>query len=199
VDTIVKSKITLGDDSQLKYLGKGIVYVLSKQNQKKDIHHVYYVPNLKHNMINVGELMEHGYDVLFKGSTCLILSKSHSRKLIAKIEMTKNKMFPLNPRSVNFSQSYAQIVSNTNETLLWHSRFGDFPFKSLSLLQKHAMVKGLPILNEIDIPCESCIPEKHKRDNFPTSSSRAKEHLELVHAILCGSMQTQSIGGSFFF
>jgi sarcosine oxidase delta subunit len=94
MDTSIKSEITLGDDSQVKSLGKGIVYVLSKQNQKKDIHDVYYVPNLKHNLISVGQLMEHGYDVLFKGSTCLILDKSPSRKLIAKIQMTKNRMFP---------------------------------------------------------------------------------------------------------
>jgi hypothetical protein len=48
-------------------------------------------------------------------------------------------------------------------------------------------------------PCESCILGKHKRDNFPTSSNREKEHLELVHTNLCGPMQTQSIGGSFYF
>jgi hypothetical protein len=144
IDTSIKSEITLGDDSQVKALGKGIVYVLTKQDQKKDIHDVYYVPNLKHNLISVGQLMEHGYDVLFKGSTCLILDKPPSRKLIAKIQMTKNRMFPLNLRSVNLSQSYAQNVSNTDETLLWHARFGHLPFRSLSLLQKHSMVKGLP-------------------------------------------------------
>jgi hypothetical protein len=44
--------------------------------------------------------MEHGYDVLFKGSTCLILDKSPSKKLIEKIQMTKNMRFPLNLRSV---------------------------------------------------------------------------------------------------
>jgi hypothetical protein len=61
--------------------------------------------------------------------------------------MTKNGMFPLNLRTANLSQSYAQNISNTDETLLWHARFGHLPFKSLSLLQKHAIVKGLPVLN----------------------------------------------------
>jgi transposase InsO family protein len=59
--------------------------------------------------------------------------------------------------------------------------------------------KVFPVLNEQDSPCESCILGKHKRDNFPTSSHREKEHLELVHTDLCGPMQTQSIGGSFYF
>jgi hypothetical protein len=196
MDTSIKSEITLRGDSQVKDLGKGIVFVLTKHDQKKDIHYVYYVPNLKNNLVSVGQLMEHSYYVLFKGSTCLILDKPPSRKLIAKIQMTKNRMFPLNLRSVNLSHSHAQNVSSTNETLLWHARFGHLPFRSLSLLQKHSMVKGLPVLNEQDNPCEICILGKHKRDNFPTSSHREKEHLELVHTYLFGSMQTQSLGGS---
>jgi hypothetical protein len=32
MDSSIKSDITLGDDSQVKYPGKGIVFVLSKQN-----------------------------------------------------------------------------------------------------------------------------------------------------------------------
>jgi len=32
IDTSIKYEITLGDDSQVKALGKGIVYVLTKQN-----------------------------------------------------------------------------------------------------------------------------------------------------------------------
>jgi len=54
-------------------------------------------------------------------------------------------------------------------------------------------------LNEQGNPCESCILGKHKRDIFPTSSGRAKDHLEMVQIDLCGLMNTQSIGGSFYF
>jgi hypothetical protein len=113
--------------------------------------------------------------------------------------MTKKKMFPLNLRSVNLSQPYAQNLSNTDETLLCHARFDHIPFKSLSLVQKHVMVNDLPILNEHDSPCESCIFGKHKRYNFPTSANREKEHLESVHTEIRGPMQTQSIGRSFYF
>jgi transposase InsO family protein len=61
------------------------------------------------------------------------------------------------------------------------------------------MVTGLP-LSMNDIPsCESCIVGKHQRDSFPSSFYRAKECLELVHTDLCGPMQNQSIGGSFYF
>jgi len=96
------------------------MYVLTKQDQKKNIHDVYYIPNLKHNIISVRQLMENGYDVIFKGSTCLILDKPPNRKLIAKIQMIKNRMFPLN-LSVNLSQPYAQMpkMSQTHMRLYY--------------------------------------------------------------------------------
>jgi hypothetical protein len=162
IDTSIKFEITMGDDSQVKALGKGLVYVLTKQDQKKDIHDAYYVPNLKHNMISVRKSMEHGYDVMFKASTCLILDKPPGRKLIEKLQMTKKMMFPLYLRSVNLSQSYAQNISNSDENLLWHANLGYLPFRSPSLLQKHSMVKGLLVLNEQDNPCKICILGKHK-------------------------------------
>ena len=67
------------------------------------------------------------------------------------------------------------------------------------LLQKQSMVIGFPpSINQIR-SCESCIVGKHQRDSFPSSSYRAKECLELVHTDLCGSMQNQLFGISFYF
>jgi hypothetical protein len=45
-DSSVTSQIKLGDDYQNKVAGKGIIVVLTKQDEKKDIHDVYYVPGL---------------------------------------------------------------------------------------------------------------------------------------------------------
>jgi transposase InsO family protein len=83
--------------------------------------------------------------------------------------------------------------------MVWHTRFGHLPFQSLSLLQKHSMVKGLPVFKGQNPPCETCILGKHKRTSFLQSFSQAKQHLELVHIDLCGPMQTESIGGSIYF
>jgi len=68
LDASITSEITLGDCFCINAKGKGIVLILTKQNQQKYIPNVYYVPNLKHNLISVGQVMEHGYDVYFKGT-----------------------------------------------------------------------------------------------------------------------------------
>jgi hypothetical protein len=148
IDSSISSDITLGNDSLVKVQGKGTVPILTKQNVKKDINNVYHVPDLKHNLLSVGQLIEHGYKVLFEGASCKIYDKTPSRKLISEIHMTQNRMFPLTLRTANLIQPYAQSASTLNETMVWHTRFGHLPFQSLSLLQKHSMVKGLPIFKD---------------------------------------------------
>jgi hypothetical protein len=66
IDSSISSDITLGNDYLVKVQGKGTVPILTKQNVKKDIYNIYYVPYLKHNLISVGQLIEHGYKVLFE-------------------------------------------------------------------------------------------------------------------------------------
>jgi hypothetical protein len=154
---------------------------------------------MKHILLSVGQLVENGYKVLFEGASCRIYEKSPSRKLISKIHMTRNRMFPLTIRTSNLTQPYAHSASTPNETMIWHARFEHLPFLSLSLMQKHCMVKGLPIFKEKNPPCESFILGKNKRTSFPQSSTQAKQHLEMVHTDLCGPMQTKSIGGRFYF
>lgn len=44
-----------------------------------------------------------------------------------------------------------------------------------------------------------CCEGKQTRSSFPREGSRASKVLELVHADVCGPMETKSIGGSRYF
>ena len=98
LDESVKSKVTLGTDSKVFIMGKGRVDILTK-GVKNFMWDVYFVPDLKHNLISIGQLMQKGYNVFFKNDICTILDKSPSRQLIAKVHMKNNRMFPLKLRS----------------------------------------------------------------------------------------------------
>ena len=61
------------------------------------------------------------------------------------------------------------------------------------------MVHGLPKIQPFDL-CEECIYGKQTRKSFPSGKAwRALICLELVHADLCGPMNTESFGGSYYF
>ena len=86
-----------------------------------------------------------------------------------------------------------------NDSELWHLRYGHLNFKGLQLLGQKGMVRGLPKIDSFDL-CEGCIYGKHSRRSFPIEKAwRASTCLELIHADLCGPMNTKSFGGSRYF
>ena len=140
--------------------------------------------------MSIGQLLQNQCDLKFYDAFYVIYDKSPSKRLIAKVEMTKNGIFPLSLKSANLPQSVAHVVSNLDETWLWYYIFSHIPFKILNLLHTQSMFKELPVIHEQSNSCEDCIIGKHQRDNFPTSTSTAKEHLEIVHTDLYGPIQT---------
>ena len=99
LDRSVQSKVKLGDDNKVPVNGKGMTNVFSKNGDKKHINDVYFVPGLKCNLISIGQLMEKGYKVIFNHDMCTIFDKYHRKRLVVRVKMAKNRMFPLNMKS----------------------------------------------------------------------------------------------------
>jgi hypothetical protein len=95
LDTNIQSEVKLGNDSKVRVNGKGVILVYTKNDERRKIDDVYYVPGMKCNMLSVGQLIEKKYRVFFKNKVCTIYDKYPSKQLISRVEMTKNRMFPL--------------------------------------------------------------------------------------------------------
>lgn len=54
LDESVKYEVTLGADIKVSVMGKGTINILTKKGEKKYISYVYFVPDLKHNLMSVG-------------------------------------------------------------------------------------------------------------------------------------------------
>lgn len=52
------------------------------------------MPNVKNNILHIGQFLERGYDIHMKN--CSLLIRDHRSKLIANIKMVENRMFILN-------------------------------------------------------------------------------------------------------
>ncbi|XP_074283722.1 uncharacterized protein LOC141608081 [Silene latifolia] len=157
--------------------------------------HKEYVPQLAYNLLSVGQLLESGFSLSFDNNSCEIKDKK-SNEIVAMTSMGRNKMFSLD---LVKSVGRALTVKEDDKARLWHLRYGHLNVQSLKLLSRKGLVDGLPGIGELGI-CEGCIYGKQSRDSFPTGKAwRASECLELVHADLCGPMQTESLGGSKYF
>lgn len=62
------------------------------------------------------------------------------------------------------------------------------------------MVNGLPSTTCVDDICEGCVCGKQHKLSFPVGKSwRDKKRLELVHADICGPMNTPLLNKSRYF
>ncbi|KAE8727985.1 hypothetical protein F3Y22_tig00004899pilonHSYRG00012 [Hibiscus syriacus] len=124
-----------------------------------------------------GQLVEKGYDIHMNNYNLSI--KDDKNNFIAKVPMSKNRMF-----LINIQNDVAKCLKACykDSSWLWHLRFGHLNFGGLELLSKKEMVKGLPCINHPDQLCEGCLVGKQFRKSFPKESeTRAKKPLELIH------------------
>lgn len=62
----VTGKVRFGDDSRIDIKGKGSITFISKEGKRKVLTNVYYIPELRSNIISLGQATEAGCDVRMK-------------------------------------------------------------------------------------------------------------------------------------
>lgn len=92
----IKKTVKLGNHSQMKVVGAGDIR-LSIDGVSHLMQDVLYVPDLKNNLLSIGQLQEKGLEILIKSNECRIYHPS--KGLIIQSKMTANRMFVLLSKS----------------------------------------------------------------------------------------------------
>ncbi|GKU96986.1 hypothetical protein SLEP1_g10166 [Rubroshorea leprosula] len=161
LDESCQDKVKFGDNSTIAVKGRGKVTIRAKDNSIQTISNVLYVPNLKSNLLSLGQLQEKGYEILIKDGVCQI--RDSKLDLIAKVKMTRNRLFPLYVQTTNLSCLSARLKDTT---WLWHCRFGHLYFGGLKALQQKKMVNGLPHFDSPSEICEICVTKSEALTAF---------------------------------
>ena len=117
LDRSIRSKVKLGNNEIVEVSGKGTINVITKHG-RKSISDVYFVTSLKHNLISVGQLSQKGYIVIFEKKLCTIFDMPPSNMVIARVEMTNNRMFPLWMKS-NMAHEVLESLKTTSQDKTW--------------------------------------------------------------------------------
>ena len=142
---------------------------------------VFYIPELKSNLISIGQLQEKDLAIVIQYGVCKIYHLM--RGLIMQTNMSTNRMFMLCASTPTYAPGQAcfQMASEDTTTNLWHQRFGHLNMKGLRTLAYKKLVKGLPILKPSAKLCTDCVGGKQHRDPFPRKACG-----ELInHCSLC--------------
>eukprot|EP01018_Ginkgo_biloba_P022741 Gb_37666 [translate_table: standard] len=90
-----ENKVVLGDNNIQEVKGKGVVSIKINTGETKNISDVFLILGLKMNLLSLGQMMEQDYKLEFDNGECLIKDKLNKGKVVAKGELTTDRLFKL--------------------------------------------------------------------------------------------------------
>jgi transposase InsO family protein len=158
------------------------------------IEDVYFIPEMKNNILSAEQLMEKGFEIFMKNQTLHL--KDKQERQIARVEMGENRMFKLNLRRI---EEKCLKVNKEDEAWIWHMSFRHLGYNVLRDLVKKKSVQVLSNLEFEKKFCEGCVIGKQMRRSFEKSQYQAKRPLELIHIDICGPITQGSFSGKRYF
>ncbi|KAJ9565152.1 hypothetical protein OSB04_001118 [Centaurea solstitialis] len=177
-----------------KVSGKGKV-----TGGKLTLEEVYYVDQLRYNLMSVSQVCDKKFFTLFSETECMILSPKFvvDESLILLRTPRKDNVYCLDLNGmpsevVNCLFSKASMT----ESSLWHRRMGHMNIKTMNLLVKNQLVRGLPSKEfTLDDNCVACLKGKqHKASHKSKTINTISAPLQLLHMDLFGPTNVMSIG-----
>ncbi|KAG7578674.1 Integrase catalytic core [Arabidopsis thaliana x Arabidopsis arenosa] len=182
IDETVTGKVRFGDDSRIDIKGKGSVLFISKNKERKILADVYFIPDLKSNIISLGQATESGCDVRMRED--YLTMHDREGKLLVTARRSRNRLYKVLMEIEPTKCLQSMVLSDYTR---WHSRLGHVGVETMKTMLKKELVIGMPTMEVEKETCTSCLLGKQVRKSFPQATSyRATQKLELIHGDLCG-------------
>ncbi|GKC43195.1 zinc finger, CCHC-type containing protein [Tanacetum coccineum] len=191
IDESVSGRVRFGDGSYVQIKGKGSILLECRNHEQKIVSDVYYIPNLKSNILSLGQLTEIGCKVIMDGNKLTLYDKS--KKLLMKVERSKNRLYSIR---LQIDTPICLLANVDNQAWLWHARLGHLNFDDINKMTRKGLVEGIPRINHAGQICDACLLGKHSRTPFPNQAKfRSKNPLDLVYGDLCGPISPATHSG----
>jgi hypothetical protein len=138
VPVVTNRYITFGDNGRGRVLSEGEI----KVSDKITLRRVALVQLLGYNLLSLSQLLDEGFEVLFRPCGSRILD---SRRYLVCLVVPEGQVF-----RADFSQSSGVercfLAGSSSELWKWHRKLGHMSFDLLSRLSKLNLIRGLPRL-----------------------------------------------------
>lgn len=91
IDYTITGKVRFGDDSRIDIREKGTISFIDINGEPRRMTDVYYIPDLKSNIISLGQATEAGCNIRLRGEE-LTMKDQHGR-LLVKAKRSKNRLY----------------------------------------------------------------------------------------------------------
>ncbi|KAG7594052.1 Integrase catalytic core [Arabidopsis thaliana x Arabidopsis arenosa] len=182
LDHSVTGKVRFGDDSRIDIKGKGTIAFIDLNGRSRVMTDVYFIPDLKSNIISLGQATESGCDIRLKDG--YLTMHDRDGKLLVKAERSKNRLYKV---KMGLKDNTCLYLTTVSESSLWHARMGHVSLETIKAMIDKELVQGASTFVLEKEICGSCLLGKQTRAAFPQESTyRATKKLELIHGDLCG-------------
>ena len=157
------------------------------------VSNVYQIPQLTHNLLSLGQLIELGFSLTFS-STGVVVQDSQSGQIVGTARKVR-RLFKLIYLHLPFSHLSTPAISGTSPSFslaLWHSRLGHAYISRV----KQLVSRGL--LGSVSIKSFDCMPcQLGKQTDLPfnNSVSHALSPFDLIHFDVWGPSPITTQGG----
>ncbi|XP_014491055.1 uncharacterized protein LOC106753714 [Vigna radiata var. radiata] len=107
LDPNVRSNVRFADNSVIMAKGARRILIRRKEGQPAYMNNVLYVPNMKSNLLSLGQLLEKGYTMNMNQKHIEVFDDR--RRLVLKAPLVRNRTF-----KVKLSATTFQCLSSTN-------------------------------------------------------------------------------------
>ncbi|GJZ66460.1 putative ribonuclease H-like domain-containing protein [Tanacetum coccineum] len=155
---------------------------------KLDFKDVYFVKELKFNLLSVSQMCDKNKSVLFTDTKCVVLSPdfkvTDESHVLLKVPR-KDNMYSVDLNNVvpqgGLTCLFAKAKSD--ESNLWYRRLGHVNFKTMNKLVRRNLVRGLPSKPfEINQTCVACQKGKKHKASYKTKIvSSISQPLQMLH------------------
>lgn len=157
--------------------GKGSINFVSENGSKRVLTDVYYIPELRSNIISLGQATEAGCEVRMKDNYLILHDKDGN--LITKASRARNRLYKV---TMNTVDAKCFQVQQESEYTRWHARLGHIGMDSMKAMIRKELVEGMPHINVEKETCESCLLGKQVSQGFPKATQYgASQVLKLIH------------------
>ena len=180
--------VTFGDDDKGFIMGYGNLEI-----GNFIIDNISLVEGLKHNLLNISQLCDKGYDISFRKERCLISNTKNEKLALQGVR--KGNMFIADMDSVSKAEvSYFYSKASIEDSWLWHKNLSHLNFKTMNSLVKRKLVISLPQMEFCKGHYETCEKGKSKKESHRSKDmTNISEPLQLIYMDFFGPVNVMSM------
>nr|GEU49121.1 putative ribonuclease H-like domain-containing protein [Tanacetum cinerariifolium] len=189
--------------------GQGGCKITSKgtiKTGKLKFENVYFVKDLKYNLLSVSQICDNQNSVLFTGSKCIVLGRNFKLKDDTNVLLRTPRQHNMNLIDLNNVVPHKDLTclvakASADESMLLHRRLGHLNFKIMNRLVRHNLVKGLPSkCFDNEHTCVACLKGKqHKASCNTMLVNTVSKPLHTLHMHLFGPTSVSNLNHTWYF